>query len=732
MDKTSLEDKLLSEKRDFTHREALGLLSSHPLLLSLTGAGLIYIGNKQVDAVANLILPESVVSDFNNANNLLGSLVLPTCGVYTILRVIHDYVLDKGRITHISGENLTDKIKNWTAKNPLIISSAVGLSEITSLLGLINKNNEMRQLVAEFVLFIAPISFMITDIQVKGIENIRRIKKSVKRMNLGITEKIYNQLYEHPILIASGAGLTKFVYDVNDIFIPRVFAGDKFLIESYPLWMVIAFIFALNTGLKFGTATTIGGTLLHSHSLRLGTSKLKGLYYKLTDENLKSIQEKEKQVLLPDSIDNTIERLVTLGRMYESNERHDDAFNCYSKALRMFDKKDDAESYSSYFSKLAFLSKIKRFWSSFKLKEGNLDDIFIALLNKDNRAIKVLRKKVLEDPQNNEIRYLYGKALQITGFKELGNNHKIEAIKSAFDSKPDTEEIKGGKNKVVVVKSGFMKTEIVKKYGKLDDLTAEMNRTFQAIEILKQFNSYYAPLPIGLTEDQKCYLMERSLCDFLDKRIIEGRATLEDFVMAADYAALMNAKIKGDIAPERDVKKTIQERIFELVDNKIFSFVMDGIEPALASLESIPRVYNKDPRPANIGIYPGFGDIIGIDFEGGRYVPITFNIADLFGDHSFLNWDSRLNIVQDYRKSFLFYGGKNYSEKDHLLAFYNSIILRSLETYGQIIPEEKYRRTNWLLNSKQAVEFIKEDFYDYYSLNKRQYGMLIDAIDGLL
>ena len=715
MKDNNLEDIVLVNEPHII-KQSMPFLLRHPLLISSGLSAFFYSLSENPDHAEIQFLVEA------------GSLT------YLSLRAFNDYFIERRSIRLKDSKELPSRLGGWLLDNPVIVSAGILVAGITSgaYFMISNQHEPMEEILREYTFLLTPVNAALADITIRGIKNARKIKKGVQKLVTKRLESIYNHLYEHPIAVGIGAGASRFIYDVTTKFLPGAYSTKPEVSGSYASWFAIGSTVTLITGLAAGSIPVLLGSLFHSHSLKLRKHKIKRVWHSFHKDKAKAIEEQRKLLEIPDSLDAKINGFVKLGELEIKNGEIENGFSRYRKALRLFDKKEDSETYSSFFNKAFLINDIA---STKKYISGKyfLSDIILDLLRKDHNAVRSLGMLAQSMPNDYISRYIYGKALEIIGEKELGRREKLIAIRKILEEKPEETEIKGSKNRVILIEDGFLKTEIIKKHGSLEDLKAEIARTEEAQEVLRNFEDYYTPRPIGIDQEsnQPYYLIEREDCKFLDQRIREDKSSLDEFLRVADYVGLINAKIKKDIGKERNAKETIELRMNKLVDPILLSLLLDNLQPVLYASDAMPKVYNKDARPANIGIMDN-EDLFGIDFEGGRFIPVTHDTANMLGDHRFLDRDKRFVLADAHRRSFMRYSKIKLSKRDFMLAYLNSTIIRALEVYSQVIPEEIKRRESWLLNARDAIEIMQKEFPSEYERNRKEYGNLRVGISKLL
>lgn len=582
----------------------------------------------------------------------------------------------------------------------------------------------------------------------RGISNLRRIKRSVKKLKTSLKEKACNFLFEHPFALSAAATATTFayVYLSPSTRVHAVSPSSKRIILTgnlledlveHPAKITHIGLEAGLVGLLALGTTLAAGSLLHSHSLRETSYRVKRLFHSLKGNTEAEIAYQKALVALPNSREKTIEEIVNLGNTYYEQGHRTEAFKQYRRALRVMTKTSDQLSYADLFRRTYrdTIRKLKRKFSRKKdPEEDTINKMFVDLLNKDTKALDGIKGLVDENPTDSRLRYVYGKALEIIGYRESAEIQKIKAVQDRLKEGIPLEYLEGTKNKVGLFKDDvLLGDEVVAKSADLEKLKTEKRATEEVREAIKHFDNYDVPIPIGIVrhEGRFFYVMEQASGELLADRIREGKATEEEFYQIAHFMGLIHAKVT-EVDGERDYRETIRTRLRDSgVPAITTQRIVNSLRPTISSLNSIERVPNRDGHPRN-WLLDEFGGIVGLDLEMERLVPLTCDTANLVNQHKTLTEDQQDKILVEHLNSYTEHEDMlgELPLEEYRLAFLNSIIIRGLEIYSQVKDNSEILSDS-LANARDAIKKIERDFPRYYETNQTDYETLHKEIEVL-
>ncbi len=681
------------------------------------------------------------ISNYINPENPELSLAA-SYGLYTTLGLVKEYILE-------TTKSRSKDISSWILNNPKIVALISTIS-----FGIITHYSEsnMKDVYQNGVPYLtvghAVQAGIGSEAIIRGIKNLKRIKKSIKTLATNWKEKAYNILWEHPIAVSSLA----FLYWFNNTYSLRTqhkinhsIAGflrgnilEDIVNNPGPMLSMAARTGA-NTSLTIGTYLVVG-SVLHSHSLRETYYKISKTYNNLRNNKEKVIEYQEKIVKLPNSVERTIENLVELGNIYYENDDRDNAFKYYRRAIRLFSKKSDRISYSDYFRKTFRLDKLNRLITKLRNRnkhdeESQINKVFIGLLNKDISAADEMKLAVEINPENPNLVYMYGKVLDILGYKQSAVVQKFKAIDLAMKDNDGLNIVTGSKYPIIRFNNQVLQEEAIAKCEPIENLEAELRTTERVREITSETDEYDVPIPIGIKEikGRQCYIMELVSGDLLSDRIQYGKVKVEDFCAVADFMGLIHAKLKPDKLEERSYIDTIRSRLNSVgIEKYLVSSVCFNLSQLDDSLIKIAKVYNKDAHPRNWKI-DEFGGIIALDLEEGRVVPLTFDTTNLLDQYKCLGDEQRDYVAYQHFFSYTrnLDSKLNFNLDEYKIAYLNSSIIRAFEIYTQVRDDNKEIMTASIENAQRSINRIKNNFSDYYNLKNKSYKRLYNALEEL-
>ncbi len=712
----SKEKSLMFKKGIFTR--SFDFITDHPVLLGVSAFGIYRLFN---DELSNI---------FNYKNNFLDDISLSYINYLSIKalgRLIGKYKIEYNK-----------NISNIILDNKSIFS--IGLMSSLFVYQFI-KNTYPDDLIASYNSSIVPAIGLSSEIIINGINNSRKFKNF---KSTSFKEKLWNFIFEHPILIGSSFALYETISMYNARLNNNTFTGN--IIKDFsnePIWPIISLGFGgIYSSIAFIPSTL--GSIFHTSSLKLIKNKALRSYYKFNaylekDDNKKlayyknAIKYQELLLEIQDSKDSEIENLVELGSLYKKIDE-DKAYFYYRKALRSFSRLDNNLSYFEYLKKTLRLNKLFRLTKRFRKKDTDIEAIFIDLLNNDFKALDNL-KLLSEENKDPKYQYIYGKGLEILGFYKSGLEQKVNAIKKII-SKSDLEEISNSKNKVLLLKSGFFIDEVVAKEGGIKELKQEIDTTRILLKKLKDYPSYEVPVPIAIINgnNKNYYIMEQAEGEDFSELLKNKTATNKNFEDISKFLGVIHSIMNlEDIQnKERNSKKIIYSRFVELgfLDNECKNLV-NSLDPLIYSVKKLPYVWNKDAHPGNWRIL-NYNRIMSLDNEGGRAVPITYDEVNLTLKHN-LEDNIKEIVIKEHLSSYnKLKNTKIKIDNNFRIAYLNSIIIRSLEVYPQLIESKDFKTSKIVIkNATKAIKSIKDNHKEYYVKSKQEYETINKTLDSL-
>lgn len=660
-------------------------------------------------------------------------------GLYTTLGLVNEYVLETSKST-------SRDIYSWILNNPKIVAL---IGTISAGFAIHYGESNMRDVVNGGVKYLtigqAVQAGIATEAIDRGLKNLKRIKKSIKSLKTNFKESVYNAIWEHP-LAASGLS---FLFWFNNVYNYRTqyrvehpvagfLSGNVLedLIHNPGTMISVASRTGLDTAITIGTYL-VAGSILHGHSLREYYYRTAKVFNSTIGKKEKVIEYQNKLVTLPNSVERTIENLVDLGNTYYENGNRNEAFRNYRRALRLFSKKSDRISYSDFFRKSFRLDKINRFVSKLRNKkhdeESLINRVFIELLNKDIDAADKMKLAVEKIPDDPSLVYMYGKVLDILGYKESARVQKFKAINLAMRENSGLEVRLGSKCPIIKFNSEVLQEEAIAKYAAIEDLIGEIKTTEKVREITNETESFDVPVPIGIKEinGRQYYIMELVSGDLLSDRIKDEKATSEDFCAVAEFMGLIHACLELELKERNHLERINNKLIESGVDKNETKGICNNLNPVLNNLECMPLVYHKDAHPQN-WIIDEFGYIVAIDFEASDKVRLPIDAAKLLNRNRILNYGEKISILEHYIKNFKTYSKIDVisSENNIILAYLNATIITAFESYKRALNQPEIRLAV-MENAKISIDKISEVFPDYYKSNEMAYKYLYNALEKL-
>lgn len=705
------------------------LILEHPFVTSVTA---FLTGYYTLDYVQRNYPQYTTPADYE-------ALMFSAYTTYTLLGLFKEYVLER-RSPRLKNKSLY----KWFLGNPKIagIMGAVAGAYICykgeqNIQDLLSQNDTIR--LANKIVAGSLFGGALTEIISRGLKNLGRIKKSIKKLKTSTIEKLWNIPFEHPFIASAITTIVTFniVYNhpASRVAPLSTENGRAFVLKGKLLEDIVEnpgrigdlFLQSSLVGMATLTGALVGGSILHSHSLReLGLRTAK-LYNEFSGKKDQTIDYQKRLLQLPNSIERTIENLVELGNLYYGNNDRENAFRCYRKAIGLFSKKQDHISYSDFFRKTFKLDKLARKIKSFFYKKddekSDINRIFIDLLNKDGKALIRLRNLAEEKQNNPEYVYLYGKALEIFGYRESGRAQKELAVRKIKALAKELEE-QGTKNTILRLEHEVFRAEVIGKHAPLENLLREQEATKELRRILEQHEKYDVPVPIGIIDDN--YYMEYASGDTLEKRLDNAEILID----VADFLGLFHARFNLQNYETRP--RIYEERIrdglvFANIDVTLIARILYNIQPLTRSLQNIKLVYNKDAHLRN-WIVDDFEDITAIDIEVDSLVPIVIDSANLL---DLYDVEDKRRILDQHLLGYEKYSGTKLDRNQYYFAYLNAVVIRALEIYPRVRNKLPGVKETFLNNALNAIDRIRQDFSVEYKREEIAYQNLSQAIEEL-
>ncbi len=691
-------------------------------------------------------------------------------GNYLAHGSIKEYVLEQRKKVL----RIRNGVYNWVLNNPKIMGIlgatagffASHLDEMDLMMNTYGINKIPADIFEETrdrIFFRAVMVGLSTEVFVRGLKNVRKIKKSIKKMKTKVAqrkklaiipEKIWNFVFEHPILMSGAVSISsvfyihKRLYELQEeikkrpdipegAFIPRPWR-ENFLEEIANQPERMADLLLVEGGF-FGfsalVALSAGGYFLHTHSIREHALRAQKLYNTVRGRK-KEARECQKELAdFPNSIEKRIEDIVELGNMHYDVGNEEEAFKSYRLAMSLLTKKSDDAAYADFLRKTPGVSRMIRWYKrrrSAKTKQQkDINEIFIDLLNKDRRALVRVRKELESEKDPSQI-YIYAKALEFFWEKKEAAAQKQKAVRMRLKDNPETFLIAGSKNPVFRFHDQMLNAEVIAKAGVPEKLERERKTTEIVKILLRDFENFDVPEPIGIINHngRDCYIMEYVSGELLSERINKREHSPNEIYASAEFMAYLHAKLGKEGLEERDYAGSIMERLsLAGVPQAALLSIKNNIHAATRSLEFIVRACNLDSHPRN-RIINEFGGIVAIDLETDRVIPVTADAANLLDQYR-ISDDEKEKALDDYIRAFQHYSGEHIESRMYRLAYLNSVILRALEIYSQVSSSNPEVKEASLMNAQEAISKIRKNHQIYYLAYEKEYKELAEAASAL-
>ena len=250
--KKFLEDIVSEEKEkvtpviNFSERfnQIIETLSKHPIITSIFYYEMMITSSQYVD----LIIRKSRVLDTpflgTNIEETRALAFLSAGYTYMLLGAIRQYNFERTGIGLKKGKSLVDKLYNWVLDNPKIIGSCTGLLSMAPIL--LTKNStavpDAEEGIQTYFLYITTATMLATNFAINGIKNIRKIKNNISKNKIPIKEKLYNFIFEHPLLI-SGSIFTYNIINEIQNNLKNLLSYQTTLIPMHNFYMLHLFRF---------------------------------------------------------------------------------------------------------------------------------------------------------------------------------------------------------------------------------------------------------------------------------------------------------------------------------------------------------------------------------------------------------------------------------------------------------------------------------------------------------
>jgi len=618
----------------------------------------------------------------------------------------------------------------------------------------------------------AIIAGLLTESSVRGLKNIRKIKKSIRKIKTNAAEKAWNFIFEHPLLLSCATSVASFAYIYNRSHELRINYETRaraivhgineqdrlYFFRKPPIESIIEYpkqaanLFFIEGGMAFlGTLFLLiaGGYALHTYSIREHGLRARKLYNIAAGRKRAAITNQKALADLPNSLEKKVEDIAELGNMYYDEGKEEEAFRQYRWAMSLLAKKSDDAAYTDFMRKVPGISRLIRLYKRRRgaknKKQTDINEIFIDILNKNRKALGKINERLASEKDPATI-YLYAKALEVFGEKEEAEKQKERAVVLKLGENPNLSLLSGSKNPVFRFEEPMLNAEVIAKAGSEESLKEEMAITRRAERLIADFDGLYVPAPIGIIEHngRKYYIMEYASGELLSdsiKRIenINGstekdkkRKDLEQRIIEiSGFLGMLHAGLNTDFRP-RDHVEAVGKKLKEkgIGPQQIKNICINLAQP-VKSLDAMPLVYHKDAHPGNW--YTDEFGITALDFEANGTVRAQIDMAKLLSRHRLFDYPTQARFLDSYRQAFMKYSKNQMRIPDRIfhLAYLNAGIITAFETYSSSVENQPII-SDALLNAGEAVEIIRKEFPEYYETNRTAYENLKKQIDKLI
>jgi len=178
----------------------------------------------------------------------------------------------------------------------------------------------------------------------------------------------------------------------------------------------------------------------------------------------------------------------------------------------------------------------------------------------------------------------------------------------------------------------------------------------------------------------------------------------------------------------RDSLQTIRTRLETLnPSDRDQVSLLYGLAVLPRHLDGIIRVYDKDAHPDN-WFFPDTGGVCVLDCERRRVVPLTMDLANLYGYTGFPSFPEKLDAFEQYCDQFnQWTENQRIKDRTHYqLALLSSLILRAYELAPLLVNRGERRDVyeSFLATAQEAIAMTSRKFPWVYDAAREQYHIL--------
>ena len=458
-------------------------------------------------------------------------------------------------------------------------------------------------------------------------------------------------------------------------------------------------------------ATAFAGGIFHTQSIRLNTAKLLRTYYKFRGDIENAFLQQKKIIDSSTSKETKVRELVRFGDMYFNNGDEQNAYNQYRLALRACTIKGDSINHAELLSG-TFRQKKNR-------ETGNeWHNLIINAMDGNAASVRVITSSLHIEDSKEE--YMKGKALEVIGEFNRAKALKLSALEKLLKN-GILKRLPGKTRNIVSVFEDdlfFRQEVIVKESSSREKLEREMALTEKVRNALKLHDKYSAPNPIGIInfDNNSLLFLEFEPGETLYSRLLKSQETL-DLEAAMKSLLLIYSQLKVDMATEqeRDTVDYLSKNL-STFESKLVSNLKKGVVALSEITGQVPKVLQKDAQPKNF-LITNEGNIVVLDCEQAKPVPITHEITDLLDYLPVIDRRIRLELAKQFLKEYLSLTKEKYNEDLITSAYLSSRILRCLERYPLLIVEPELRplAIHQIMDSELAVTDLKNYSPTYFN-----------------
>ena len=280
---------------------------------------------------------------------------------------------------------------------------------------------------------------------------------------------------------------------------------------------------------------------------------------------------------------------------------------------------------------------------------------------------------------------------------------------------------------------------VFKENSKREELEGEVKVAKEIDNIIRGYPRFDVEEPVGVFEfkeekEQKfVYIIKRVKGDTLQNIIENNAARLDKLMpMIGEYLAIIHARVKTE-KNTYNMKEDLLRKVIQIEhwQPELLAIVQNH-EPITEAVKNLPALFYKDAHPDN-WLVSAEDTITLIDCESKEARTCTIDLVNLLEHGNHIKTVVKENTLKKYRETLQKLSGINLDHEQFRLAYYNTVINRSLALSSSWQYERRLceKIPDTVGNARTAIDIIRKDFSNYFTTHTKKYNIFLENIDKI-